>query len=96
MKKLSPKTRFRVSFLSICAIISFSFFVYTLFSNFTQILNNINETKRLNNEYTASLEAEEDLKDEINKLQDIDYMARYTREKYLYSAGDEIIIKIEE
>ena len=32
----------------------------------------------------------------INKLQDPEYMARYAREKYLYSKKDEIIIKIEE
>ena len=36
------------------------------------------------------------LKNEINKLQDPEYMARYAREKYLYSKNNEIIIKIEE
>lgn len=96
MKKLSPKTKFRVSFLMICAIISFSFFIYTLFFNLTEMINNVNESKKLNGEYADSLDEEEKLKDEINKLQDPEYMARYAREKYLYSADDEIIIKIEE
>lgn len=45
-------------------------------------------------EILAADEAE--LKSEINKLQDPEYMARYAREKYLYSKKDEIIIKIEE
>ena len=42
------------------------------------------------------LSEEEELKSEINKLQDPEYVARYAREKYLYSKDDEIIIKIEE
>ena len=96
MKKLSPKTKFRVSFLMLCAIISFSFFIYTMFCNLTEMISNVNENKKLNEEYATSLDAEDKLKDEINKLKDPEYMARYAREKYLYSADDEIIIKIEE
>ncbi len=96
MKRLSPKTKFRVSFLMICVIISLSFFVYTLFSNLTEIISNVSESKSLNEKYATSLEDEEELKDEINKLQDPEYLARYAREKYLYSAKNEIIIKIEE
>ena len=47
-------------------------------------------------EYNEKLEDEENLKDEINKLQDPEYMAKYAREKYLYSKNGEIIIKIED
>lgn len=78
------------------AIISFSFFVYTLFFNLTEMISNANEGRKLNMEYATSLDKEEELKDEINKLKDPEYMARYAREKYLYSADDEIIIKLEE
>ncbi|NLC48199.1 MAG: septum formation initiator family protein, partial [Tenericutes bacterium] len=46
--------------------------------------------------YSEKLTEEETLKSEINKLKDPEYMARYAREKYLYSKNDEIIIKIEE
>lgn len=46
--------------------------------------------------YNEKLSEEETLKDEINKLQDPEYMARYAREKYLYSKKNEIIIKIED
>jgi cell division protein DivIC len=45
-------------------------------------------------EYSASLDKEEELKDEINKLKDPEYMARYAREKYLYSKDGELIIRI--
>ena len=36
------------------------------------------------------------LKEEITRLQDPEYMAKYAREKYLYSKDNEIILKIEE
>lgn len=96
MKKLSPKTKFRVTFLFLCVIISFSFFIYTLFSNVTQMINNVKENKSLKEEYADSLKKEDELNSEIEKLQDPEYLARYAREKYLYSADNEIIIKIEE
>ena len=46
--------------------------------------------------YNEKLSDEEELNDEINKLQDPEYMAKYAREKYLYSKKGEIIIKIED
>ena len=45
-------------------------------------------------ELIGGLEEEETLKSEIVKLQDDEYIARYAREKYLYSKDGEIIIKI--
>ena len=50
----------------------------------------------LEDNYKKALSEEESLKEEINKLQDPEYMAKYAREKYLYSKDDEIVIKIEE
>ena len=44
----------------------------------------IYEKKKEQKEYTVKLE----------KLQDPDYVARYAREKYLYSKDGEIIIRI--
>ena len=44
----------------------------------------------------GKLEEEENLKEEITRLQDPEYMAKYAREKYLYSKDNEIILKIEE
>ncbi|MBE6138163.1 MAG: hypothetical protein E7173_00270 [Firmicutes bacterium] len=47
-------------------------------------------------EKLIALQAEEqDLKIEIQKLKDPDYLARYARENYLYSKDGEYIIKIE-
>ena len=96
MSKLTSKAKFRVTFLTLVFIVTLIVLASTLFSYTTQIMNNKKESALLNNNYLNELEEEENFKSEINKLQNPEYMARYTREKYLYSAKDEIIIKIEE
>ena len=52
------------------------------------------EKKEFQEELTILKEKEEELKGQVNKLQDPDYIARYAREKYLYSKDGEIIIRI--
>ena len=96
MRKMSQKTKFRVTFLTIVFIISIVVFVSTTISYVSQIIKNNNEIKDLNTVYNEKLAEEENLKDEINRLQDPEYMAKYAREKYLYSKKGEIVIKIEE
>ena len=66
-----------------------------MFSYWSNIYKNIKEKKKLDEEYALKLEKEELLKSEIQKLQDEEYVARYAREKYLYSKEGEIIIKID-
>ena len=96
MGKISRKTKFRVTFLFLGIIISLVVFVSSAFSYFSKIVDTKKEINELKNTYNEKLSDEEELKDEINKLQDPEYMARYAREKYLYSKKGEIIIKIEE
>ena len=80
----------------LCFIISSVLFVSSIFSYISQISNTKKEIALLETNYKKALSEEEDLKEEINKLQDPEYMAKYAREKYLYSKDDEIVIKIEE
>ena len=96
MKKLSRKTKIRMTFLLVGLIISTVLFASTFFSYSTQIYKTKQEIASMEESYNEKLETEEELKSEISKLQDPEYMARYAREKYLYSGSDEIIIKIEE
>lgn len=96
MKNLSQKTKFRVTFLILGFIITSVLFASSAFSYTTQIINTRKEIKNLELVYNEKLTEEEHLKDEINKLQDPEYMAKYAREKYLYSKDNEIVIKIEE
>ena len=70
MKKVSQKTKFRVTFLTIGFIISIVIFASTIFSYNTQINNNKKEISDLEKKYNEELELEEEYKDQINKLQE--------------------------
>ena len=96
MKKISNKAKFRVIFLTLGCIITSVVFVSTLVSLDLQIKKTKDEIKELTVSYSDKLEEEENLKVEITRLQDPEYMAKYAREKYLYSKDNEIILKIEE
>lgn len=96
MKKKGVKTKLRVTFYSIMLIITSILFLTTMFSTISKYIKINKEIKEDKISYKDKLSKEEELKSEINKLQDPEYMARYAREKYLYSKKDEIIIKIEE
>ena len=50
----------------------------------------------MDKELTSLKEKEEELKVDANKLQNPDYIARYAREKYLYSKDGEFILQIPE
>lgn len=52
------------------------------------------EKREFTEELSTLKEKEDELKGQVNKLQDPDYIARYAREKYLYSKDGEIIIRI--
>ena len=68
--------------------------VIVFFSNVGKILN-IREEKLLLESKLASLQNEEDeLNSDIKKLEDPEYVAKYAREKYMYSKDGEIIIRI--
>lgn len=58
----------------------------------------IYEKEKEKREFTQMLEKlkekEEELNNTVTKLQNPDYVARYAREKYLYSKDGEIIIRI--
>ena len=96
MRKVSQKTKFRVTFLTIGFIISIVIFGSTLITYLSQINSNKTEIASLQEKYSEELELEEDYKDQINKLQDPEYVARRIREKHLYSGKNEIVIKIED
>lgn len=93
-KKTSKKVKSRmflffIIFGTIIASLSYSFF-----SNVQKMIE-INKQKNELKEKLASLEEEEKvLNSDIKKLEDPDYVARYAREKYLYSKEGELIIRI--
>lgn len=96
MKNMGRKTKLRLSLLAIMLMLSAGVLLYSIFTNASKSFKMQKEIEELKITYNESLEEEENLKEEIEKLKDPEYMARYTREKYLYSKDNEIIIKIED
>ena len=61
-----------------------SFVLVSVYNIINQIVDKYKEASKL----------EKKLNNEITKLQDKDYLARYAREKYFYSKQGELIIRI--
>ena len=95
MKTVTKKDKRRVTILFFIFVPLLIMFVSKSISYVSIIYSNIKEKNELDKKYEESLEKEELLNSEINKLQDEEYLARYAREKYLYSKDGEIIIKID-
>lgn len=88
------KRRLKIYLLAIVGLLSF--FGYKMHYYWPKIFSNYQEKKELEQQYATLLEEEETLSGDIIKLQDPDYIARFAREKYLYSKNGEIIIRIVE
>ncbi len=95
-KKGSRKARKRFMVLSVIflGIVSLSF--VSIFQDWLQIMDNKTQISSLTTYYNNLLAEEESLTSEVTKLHDDDYVARYAREKYMYSLPGEFIIKITE
>lgn len=69
---------------------------YSFFSNVNKIIQMKDQKEALKDKLSNLKEEEEILNSDIKKLEDPDYVARYAREKYLYSKDGELIIRIPE
>lgn len=67
---------------------------YSFFSNVGKILKMKEEKESLESELVELQEKEKLLHSDVKKLEDPEYVARYAREKYLYSKDGELIIRI--
>ena len=68
---------------------------FSCFNIWTQIYQNEQKVQELNEKYERLVDQEYDLSGQVNKLQDPEYVAKYAREKYLYTTDGEKIIDIE-
>ena len=72
------------------------YFIFTLVSYSVNLVQLTNEKEKLEEKYLSLQEEAEELKIEITKLHDPEYLAKFARENYLYSKEGELIIKIHE
>ena len=93
-KKLRPRKRaifFALGSVFVIVAVTFSIGKY-----WVEIFEKYQEKQELELELTALKEREEQLQVDAKKLQNPDYVARYAREKYLYSKEGEYILQIPE
>ena len=93
-KRNRAKTKFIILSIVFVGLVCLS--VGFIFKDWLAIVNNKQEIARLDLYYSDLLEEEQSLNSEVTKLHDEDYIARYAREKYMYSLPGEFIIKIPE
>lgn len=93
-KRISSKIRIFFSlivFVSVLSLLSFNFY-----QNIYQVKKLHDREKDLNKELAVLNEQGEVLESDIKRLNDPDYIAKYVREKYLYSKEGELIIRMDD
>ena len=95
-RKVVKAAKRRLVFFGTISIAVIIYFFVTLATYTIRIAELSQEKKELAAQMVTLKDDEENLKLEIQKLQDPDYIARFARENYLYSKDGEYIIKIED
>ena len=96
MAKRTKKDKRRVLLGLLVISIMLSYLSVFVYNYWNQILANNNEKKILEAKYESLLKEEDELNNEITKMQDSEYAAKYAREKYGYSKDNEVIIKFDD
>ena len=95
-KKKQEKKKKHFVLLGLGSVFVIIVMTFTIGKYWVEIFEKYQEKKSLEKKLVDLKEEEERLRADASKLQDPDYIARYAREKYLYSKDGEYIIKIPE
>ena len=93
-KKSSKKVKIRLFLFFVIFGTMTLYLSYNFFSNVSKILQIRDEKKELEVHLADLKDKEDELNSDIKKLEDPEYVARYAREKYMYSKDGELIIRI--
>ena len=81
--------------ISCMIILLITFLISSVSNDWSIILENNHKIKELTTSYENLLDEEGKLKSEVTKLQNSEYVARYAKEKYMYSSEGETILRME-
>ncbi len=95
MKGKTRKEKKRLIVISLTIILLLISLFYTVYDNFMQVVQNKKSITFLTSEYEQLLDEQTRLSSQVLKMQDPEYVARYAKEKFLYSLPDEIIIRVD-
>ena len=82
-------------FISLICIVIICVSVVSSINNYSEITKKNKEKEELIKLLEELTHEEKTLTDDVEKLKNPEYAARYAREKYLYSKTDEKILKID-
>ncbi len=95
-KKISKASKRRLMIFGTISCFIMLFCLVDLITYSYKIKKLTIEEARLTNQLNDLKEEELDLKNEVTKLKDPEYLARFARENYLYSKDGEYVIKVDE
>lgn len=95
-RRITKASKRRLTIFGTMSLIAIVYFCFSMIYNGYSLYNLSKEKEKLENLYVKLQEESEDLKLDIEKLNDSKYLADYARENYLYSKDDEYILQIEE
>ena len=95
VNKLTAEERSRVVLTSILCFFIIGLSVISSIDNVIKIGEKKKEKRELTKQLETLKEDETTLTDDVDKLKNPEYAARYAREKYLYSKNGEKILKID-
>jgi cell division protein FtsB len=95
-KKVTKQTKRRLFLITLITITISVAFLYNVWSLFSKVMEKNEEATFLATEMARLKDEEDYLKVEVEKFNDPDYVARYARERYLFSKDGEFTIRIPE
>ena len=94
MTKLNKKDKRRLLIWSLLILVIGAYLTVFAYRYWSQILENNRNREELEERYQMLLNEERSLNVEVTRLQDPEFVARFARERFLYSREGERIIKI--
>ena len=92
--RISKKSRRRLVMICFLMLLCVGIIISSVLKDLLTIMDNKKKTIALEERYNELLKEEKELKAEVTKLKDPEYVARYARETYFYSLPGEVIIKM--
>ena len=95
-RRISKASKRRLSFFGTLSVIAILYCGFSLIYNAYTIYKLSAEKSKLETKYAELQDKAEELKTDIEKFNDPEYLANYARETYLYSKPGEYIIQLDE
>ena len=92
--RISKKSKRRLLLISFLMFVCIGIIACSVLKDLLAIMDNKKKAIALEARYNELLKEEKELKAEVTKLKDPEYVARYARETYFYSLPGEVIIKM--